>query len=105
MQSVLYRLHTCAQSLFQLSCLHPAQQGEMGKDSASPTAQACKHDDSNVLHQDVAIGFRTQGPLQQEPTLQPDRSRFASLDWPAMLSPSATPRRRTPWRHLSHCMR
>lgn len=46
-----------------------------------------------------------RGLCKQEPTLQPDRSRFASLDWPAMLSPSAMPRRRTPWRHLSHCMR
>ena len=45
MQSVLYRLHTCAQTLFQLSCLHPAQQRKMGKDSASPTAQACKQED------------------------------------------------------------
>ena len=50
MQSVLYRLHTCTQSIFQLSCLHLAQQEKIGKDPASPTAQASKHKDSNVLH-------------------------------------------------------
>jgi len=48
--------------------------------------------------------FRIGCRSREAHTRQPDMSRSASLAWPATLSPSATPRRRTPCLHLSHCM-
>ncbi len=106
MRSVLYRLHTYTQSLTLLCCLciQPSS-GDKERHITSPKAQACKHENGSVLYQAVATAFKFMGLCNWSLTLQPDKSRFASLDWPVMLSPSATPRRRIPWRHLSHCMR